>query len=204
MQNQQKALVPLYSRKLKANKMDKERLSKIISHALRHKPEEYNLELSKDGWISVNELVNSIRNRFIDYSNLTILDIEDLIAKASKKRHQIVNGQIRALHGHSTDVESVHEPVNPPGKLFHGTSSSYLEKIKQDGLKPMNRKYVHLSAQRKEAIEVAAKKYKTVALLKIDSIKASESGILFYSNDKDSIWLCTYIPPQYISIEVEW
>jgi RNA:NAD 2'-phosphotransferase (TPT1/KptA family) len=34
------------------------------------------------------------------------------------------------------------------------------------------------------AIEVAAKKYKIIVLLQIDADKASEDGILFYSNDE--------------------
>jgi putative RNA 2'-phosphotransferase len=183
--------------------MEDERLSKIISHALRHKPQDYNLELSKNGWVSVSELVSAIKGKFIDYSNLTSHDIINLVRGSNKKRHQIVNGQIRALHGHSIKVESDHEPITPPNKLFHATSSGYWEKIKEEGLKPMSREYVHLSAHRQGAIEVAIKKYKEIILLKIDSVKAAEDGILFYSNDKASIWLSAYIPPQYILIVAE-
>lgn len=180
--------------------MEDEKLSKIVSHALRHKPEDYHLKLSKNGWVSIDELVNSIRANFIEYSDLESIDIIKLVSAATKMRHEISNGQIRALHGHSLGIETDSQPLMPPAKLFHATALKYWNKIKNDGLDKMKRNYVHLSVHMQDAIEVAKKKYKNIVLLQIDAIKASEEGILFYSNDRNLIWLCKHIPPQYISI----
>jgi putative RNA 2'-phosphotransferase len=183
--------------------MQDENLSKVISHALRHQPEDYNLKLSKDGWVSVDELANGIRIRIPGYSNLKSHDIIKLVSEATKKRHQIKDGQIRALHGHSLEVETNSQPLIPPAKLFHATALNYWDNIKQEGLNKMRRNYVHLSTHKHGAIEVAAKKYKNMVLLQIDTTKASENGILFYSNDEALTWLCKYVPPQYISIVIE-
>ena len=101
--------------------MRNEELSKIISHALRHKPEDYNLKLSKDGWVSLDELVSNIKNKVVEYSNLKSDDIIKLISEATKRRHEIKEGQIRALHGHSIEIKTTNRPLMPPAKLFHAT-----------------------------------------------------------------------------------
>lgn len=197
------AMAPLFSQKLEVIKMKEEKLSKIISHALRHKPEDYNLKLSKDGWVFIDELVSSLKAKDTEYSNLESNDIVKLLSGATKKRHEIKDGQIRALHGHSLEVETSSQPLVPPAKLFHATALNYWDKIKKEGLDKMGRNYVHLSIHKQGAIEVAAKKYKNIVLLQVDTITASQDGILFYSNDRDLIWLCKHIPPQYISIIIE-
>lgn len=183
--------------------MQDENLSKIVSHALRHKPEEYNLKLSEDGWVTVDELVNGIKNYVDGYSSLVSQDIIDVVSKAKKKRHQISNGRIRALHGHSLEIRADSKPLIPPVKLFHATALKYWTEIKNKGLNKMGRNYVHLSTNKQGAIEVAEKKYKNIALLQVDAANASADGFLFYSNDKDLTWLCEHVPPKYISIVIE-
>jgi putative RNA 2'-phosphotransferase len=183
--------------------MEYEKLSKIISHALRHKPEDYGLNLSEDGWVSIDELVRGIKSKEGDYINLTRQHIIDLVDMARKKRHQVLNGNIRALHGHSIQVEVVERPLSPPDKLYHATAFKYWDEIKEKGLKPMSRKYVHLAVHKQDAVEIAIKKYQKTLLLQIDALNAYEKGVLFYSNVQESIWMTKYIPPQYISIAIE-
>lgn len=183
--------------------MEKEKLSKIISHALRHKPEYYNLKLSKNGWVSIDELVKGIKAKNIEYLSLEADSIIKLVIEATKKRHEISNGQIRALHGHSLKIQNEAPLVIPSSKLFHATAIKYWDKIKKDGLDKMGRNFVHLSILKPYAVEVAKKKYRNIALLQIDAVKASEDGILFYSNDKGLTFLCEHVSPQYISIVIE-
>ena len=66
-------------------KINLNELSKIISHALRHQPSLYNLELDRDGWIDVNLLVESIQKVDEKFTFLSVADIEEMIA-TSKKR----------------------------------------------------------------------------------------------------------------------
>lgn len=197
------ATAPSFSLQSKAIKMEEEKLSKIISHALRHKPEDYNLKLSEDGWISIDALVSSLRSKVAEYSNLESVHIVQMVSDATKKRHEIKEGQIRALHGHSLGIETNSQPLIPPTILFHATASKYWDTIKGEGLDKMERNYVHLSTHMQGAIEVAEKKYKNIVLLQIDAIKASQDGVLFYSNDRTLIWLSKHIPPQYISLIIE-
>jgi len=180
--------------------MDDIKLGKTISHALRHKPEEYGLVLSEGGWVALDELVAAL-NRRPAYANLTGKDIEQLLARAVKKRHEISYGRIRALHGHSAPVENASVPVPPPGVLYHASSLRYWPAISAEGLKPMGRLYVHLAVQPEGALAVARGKYRDVVLLRIDAARAYRDGIRFYSNDPSSIWLSEPVPANYISIE---
>jgi len=43
-------------------------------------------------------------------------------------------------------------------RLFHGTSASNLSSILREGIKPMGRTMVHLTASVRDAIEVALRK----------------------------------------------
>ena len=180
--------------------MDDIKLGKTISHALRHKPEDYGLVLAEGGWVALDELVAAL-NRMPAYAGLTARDIEQLLARAVKKRHEISDGRIRALHGHSAPVENASVPVPPPEALYHATALKYWPAISTEGLKPMRRLYVHLAVQPEGALVVARGKYREVVLLRIEAARAYRDGIRFYSNDPSSIWLSGPVPADYISIE---
>lgn len=67
-----------------------------------------------------------------------------------------------------------------------------------EGLKPMSRQYVHLSADIKTVNTVGKRKDSNPVLLKIDAEKASNEGIKFYQGN-NIVWLADYIPPSYIT-----
>ena len=46
------------------------KLSKTISHALRHKPEEYGLTLDSEGWVPIQELLHALGQRVERWKNL--------------------------------------------------------------------------------------------------------------------------------------
>lgn len=52
----------------------------------------------------------------------------------------------------------VKTPGTPPAVLFHGTATASLPVILADGLRPMRRQYVHLSADRDTALSVGSRK----------------------------------------------
>lgn len=180
--------------------IDYNELSKVISHALRHEPDRYNVELSKGGWVVLVDLVKGIRNNITDFAHITENDIIDLVAKADKRRHEIFDGRIRALHGHSLTIGNELKSIKPPIILYHSTSIGKVEKIKKEGLKPMERQFVHLATTQQAANEVALKKYQGVVLLQINALEAFENNISFYSNNENAIWLCEYVPADYLSV----
>ena len=175
-------------------------LSKVISHALRHEPDKYNIELSKDGWVAIVDLVKGIRNNIIGLTYITEDDIINLVVSAKKKRHEIFDGRIRALHGHSLIIGGEWKSIKPPAILYHATSTGRIARIEKEGLKPMERQFVHLATTQEAANEVALKKYQSVVLLQINALAAFENSIPFYSNNEDAIWMCECVPPEYLSV----
>lgn len=175
------------------------RLSKTISHALRHKPEEYSLTLDAEGWVSVNDLLDALRKRRSSWRTLSLRDIETIMAESEKQRFEINNGKIRAFYGHSTSEKIERQPVVPPAILYHGTTQEAATAILRDGLKSMKRQYVHLSTDEKTARIVGLRRTHKPAILRIAALEAHEQGIKFYSGNED-IWLADPIPATFISI----
>ena len=62
-------------------------LSKEISYALRHAPQEYGLRLDEQGWVLVESLINTLKKRE-KYSDLTVQDIANMIQDSEKKRYE--------------------------------------------------------------------------------------------------------------------
>lgn len=127
------------------------KLSKHLSYILRHHPEEADLELDRMGFTDLNELLRSLKRTKHSWAGKS--DIEFLIENSDKERFEIRSEKIRALYGHSVDVE-ISDPTEPPSILYHGTSPRSLDSILEEGLKPMNRQYVHLSKSKKRHLKL--------------------------------------------------
>ena len=95
-------------------------LSQAVSHALRHEPWLYELELDEEGWADIGALLTALRQESPAWSDLTEPDLADMIRASSKQRHELVNGRIRALYGHSLPGKLHRTPAKPPAQLFHG------------------------------------------------------------------------------------
>ena len=171
-------------------------LSKEISYALRHDPEKYGLEINKEGWVNLQDLIEAL-NIEEKWKNITKEDILLIVEKSQKQRYEIVGDKIRAYYGHSISMKIHKEVKRPPDILYHGTAKKFIESIWQKGLLPQNRQYVHLSQDTETAYNVGARHDNKVIILKIDAKRAWDEGILFYYGNKN-IWLADKIPIGYI------
>ena len=176
---------------------DYNKLSKTISRALRHVPWLYELELDDEGWVSVEQLLESLRADDERWSELAEPDLEEMILASSKRRHEIQNGRIRAIYGHSIPGRLKRKPSAPPAVLFHGTSPKSVPEIKLNGLKPMNRQNVHLATDEATAIDVGKRKAKEPVLLRVRALEAFEDGVSFYEGN-EKVWLADAVPSEFI------
>lgn len=173
-----------------------DKLSKIVSHALRHEPYTYNLLLDEEGWVLLSELVIGLNAKGMSVDEK---DIVEMVNLSSKKRHQIIDGKIRAYYGHSIIEKIVKQSVEPPEFLFHGTLEKNISKIHAEGILPMNRQYVHLSSDEETARIVASRRKGKVIILIIEARQAYSKNICFYKEENE-IWLSEAIPSKFISI----
>jgi putative RNA 2'-phosphotransferase len=179
--------------------MDFSKLSKEVSYALRHAPWEYELELDSEGWVDIELLLLALR---IDkqWESMTESDLRRMIIVSDKKRHEILDGRIRALYGHSVPQKILKKVGIPPSILYHGTARHLVEQILSEGLQPMGRQYVHLSVDIDTANLVGKRKDSNPVLLEVQAEKASNEGIKFYQGN-NAVWLADYIPSKFISVE---
>ena len=169
--------------------------SKYISYLLRHHPEDGNLVLDRNGWCDTNALIKALQKENKDFS---LEDLISIVDTDSKQRYSFNEDKslIRANQGHSTTQVNVEfKEVIPPDVLYHGTAKRFLEPIYKEGLKPMERQYVHLSRDYETAVKVG-KRHGSVAVIKINCKKMVENGIKFYLSE-NGVYLTKKVLPKY-------
>lgn len=174
-----------------------EELSKEVSYALRHNPQEYGLILDNNGWGDLNILLSSLQKKS-KWQNLCLEDFILMIKMSKKKRHEIKDNKIRAYYGHSQTTDIEYKSKTPPQYLYHGTANRFLTSIKETGLKPMERQYVHLSEDIETAAQVGKRWDSNPVILKINAKEAYTDGLCFYSTN-NHIWLIKDLPARYIN-----
>ena len=173
------------------------KISKTISYALRHRPDKFGLNLDAEGWVPINDLIKAASSN-LGFA-ISQQDIEEIISLSEKKRFEISGDRIRATYGHSFDSKIEFQPVEPPEFLYHGTSPRAWEAIEQEGLKPMNRQYVHLSSDKATAEKVALRHDKKhVIILTVNSGQMHKDGFKFFHSANDGTWMCESVPTKYI------
>ncbi|MCS6910784.1 MAG: RNA 2'-phosphotransferase, partial [Anaerolineales bacterium] len=117
----------------------------------------------------------------------------------ARVRFEIRGELIRARYGHSLDlgVQVEYPPVEPPEVLHHGTTPRALAGIRAEGLKAMNRQYVHLSATTTRAKEVAGRCTHRIVLLTIRARAAHRAGVVFHAPEPEH-YLARAIPVEFI------
>lgn len=171
-------------------------LSRLVSHALRHEPWLYELELDEEGWVPIDQLLAALQESR-DWRPVDRAALERMISVASKQRHQIDGDRIRALYGHSVPGRIRNQRASPPARLFHGTAPETWPSIQADGLLPMSRQYVHLSVDRETATLVGQRKSSNPVILVVDAAAASLAGTPFYQGN-ESVWLADVVPARYV------
>lgn len=117
-----------------------------------------------------------------------------IVEMNDKKRFELSadTSLIRARQGHSIDVMADWSPAPPPEVLWHGTVERFLASIMADGLKPMDRHHVHLSADRETAERVGSRRGKPLVLW-IDTKELVATGQQFWITG-NGVWLTDAVP----------
>lgn len=161
--------------------------SKRLAYLLRHSK----LPNHK-GWIKVDVVQNEL--------GVLLLDIQKIVYEDTKGRFEFSEDKssVRALYGHSIDVNLGLEPTTPPPVLYHGTAEKYIDSIMKEGLRPRKRNFVHLSETMDMAKQVGAR-HGSPVVLSIDIEAMIRGGYKFYKAQND-IWLTGKINPLFLEI----
>jgi len=169
-------------------------VSKYMSYLLRHNPED--LEMDMEGFVQLNKLLSKVKARYPMVDRELLMNV---VHGGDKKRFEIMGDRIRALYGHTIEVKMGLREDRQVMILYHGTTPHALNRIMETGLKPMRRRWVHLSPTKEIALEVGKRRTRTPVVLAVDAFKARNNGIKFYKTT-DQVYLCQYVPAKYIRI----
>lgn len=169
------------------------RVSKYLAKHLRHEPEAIGIVLDSQGWVEIEVLLRACAGHGFAF---TRDELERVVAANDKRRYVIEGERIRASQGHSVEVDLGLDPEEPPAILYHGTVAASVASIRADGLLPMSRQDVHLSAERDTAVRVGARRGKPVVLV-VDAGAMHQAGHEFRVS-ANGVWLVARVPPAYV------
>jgi putative RNA 2'-phosphotransferase len=184
------------------------KLSKFLSLILRHQPERFALAIDEEGWASLPEVMEILRG-LPNFRWATRADVMTVVEAGSgdgsttltadKRRFEVAENRIRARYGHSFAQPIRYEPCSPPPVLYHGTSRKALATIRREGLRPMERQYVHLSPDPETATHVGGRHDEQPVILTIRAAEAHAAGVAFYQAD-EAVYLAKRVPVMFVEI----
>ena len=172
------------------------RISKFLALVLRHDPGRIGLTLDRHGWVAVDDLLVAAARHGL---TITPPELAEVVRTNAKQRFtlDVEGNRIRANQGHSLDVDLGLTPLEPPPVLYHGTSRAVMAAILAEGLRPMGRRHVHLSADRDTAM-VVGRRHGPPAVLLVDSRRMHVDGHRFFRS-ANSVWLTDVVPATYLT-----
>jgi putative RNA 2'-phosphotransferase len=182
-------------------------LSRLLSKVLRHEPDLVGVRLDDQGWVGVQELIAGIRRaarapnavkRLRTLPEVTVEAIQTVVAANSKQRFAFsADGlRIRAVQGHSVEVELGYVPRLPPQVLFHGTAATNWASIAAQGLHRGQRHAVHLSGDVATAKAVGSRHGRAI-VLQVAAAQMHAAGYAFTQADNGT-WLVSDVPAKYL------
>lgn len=171
------------------------RLSKYLSGALRHFPDDAGLTLDDHGWTPADALRDAASEQY-EWADAAAVDA--VVATDPKGRFERRDGRVRAAYGHSVDVTIEDGATSVPDTLYHGTAPRTLDAILAEGLKPMSRQRVHLSGSVEAAREVGARHAEDPVVLDVDAAAMVADGHEIRERG-ESIYTTDRVPPAYLS-----
>jgi putative RNA 2'-phosphotransferase len=169
------------------------KISKTLSYWLRHAPQAGGLTLDAAGWTQVDDLLAALAKEGLPADWDALLAV---VETNDKRRFELsADGErIRARQGHSVSVEGDWIAATPPDVLWHGTVERFLDAILAEGLKPMARHHVHLSADLETARRVGGRRGKPV-ILEVAAGRLAAQGQVFFVTG-NGVWLTEAVPPE--------
>lgn len=172
-----------------------ERITRSLAYMLRHQPDKFGLQLDAHGFGEIQDVVAALGEKLGE--PITAADLEEAIAAGDRPRYEIRGTTVRALYGHSIQVEPG-EPSQPPEFLYVGIDSRDATRATQFGLRGGRRRFLHLALNVDDAREAGRRAGREYAVVRIYALDAWEDGVNFY--DRRALFLAEQIPTQFLEV----
>lgn len=174
-----------------------EKLGRMMAAILRHG--KFSLDMTEQGYVKIQSIVDTIKEHNGRVKWLRPHHIDALALTDPKGRYQIRGQSVRATYGHTIELDLNLPTVNIPAYLYYPASEEEAEEILEDGLLPVDRAMVHLSATFEDALRAGEVRLEDPVILAVDSQKCSEAGYPIGKAAK-TVYLCKKVPADCITV----
>ncbi|MCJ2512094.1 MAG: RNA 2'-phosphotransferase [Candidatus Thermoplasmatota archaeon] len=172
-------------------------LGRTMAGILRHFPERYGLDMDEQGWVDLRDFVTAVQIRHKKFRFLKPHHVLGIIDTDPKGRYQFLEGKIRATYAHSCDVDLDLPTDDIPEILYFPTTEEECSILLEIGLKPSDRKMVHLSGTLPSAMEAGRVRVNDPVILEVDAEKATDEGVEIGKAGK-TVYTTKDVPPDYL------
>jgi putative RNA 2'-phosphotransferase len=173
-------------------------LSRIIAGALRHFPEKLGLLMDGHGYVEISSLIDAIGTSRSGFTWLRPHHVKALVETDPRGRYQIDGGMIRAKYGHSINIDLTDLPLSENDEFFYPVTEEESDIVIESGIKPIDRKKVHLSTSLKKAVEAGRVRTDVPLVLRVDGVEIRKDDVEIYQAT-DDVCVTEYVDPKYIS-----
>ena len=180
-----------------------EAIGRILAGMLRHFPENYGVRLNNHGFARIYSVVPAIRAERPRFRWIRPEHIAALGETDPRGRYEVRNGEeIRATYGHTIDVDLSDLPSDDlPEIVYYQTTTEELEIIKETGISPSDKTYIHLSSTFRKAYVSGKFHVDEPLIIGILARELTESGIPVYRASSE-VYLTKEIPSAFMK-EIE-
>jgi putative RNA 2'-phosphotransferase len=179
------------------NDRELDHLGRILTGILRHFPDRYGLEIDSRGWVSLPQIVRAIGQKHPAYHWLRTMHLVAIAETDPKGRYEVRDDRIRATYAHTVEVDLDLPTENIPDQLFYPVTAEEVTVVLEVGLKPSDRKKVHLSKTAGDAHSAGSVRTPQPVILEIDARRARTDGIVIMQAGK-TVFLVDKVPPEYL------
>lgn len=174
-----------------------DRMGRTMAGTLRHFPDKFDLEMDEHGFVDLRDFISSMQNKYYRLKWLRPHHIIAIIETDPKGRYEYRDGKIRATYGHSIDIDLDLPTKGIPDILYYPTTPEEVDIVIETGLRPSDRKKVHLSKTYNDAMNAGRVRTQDPVILEIDTKEAQSDGIIIQRAGK-TVYLTDEVPPEFI------
>lgn len=188
--------------RLLMNDRELDHLGRVLTGILRHFPDRFHLTMDEHGWVSTPQIVRAISQQYRAYHWLRAHHLVAIAETDAKGRYEVRGDFIRATYGHTLDVSLDLPTANIPDALYYPVTEEEVALVLEIGLKPSDRKKVHLSKTAEDARAAGSVRTPTPAILEIDARAARAAGLVIMQAGR-TVYLVDVVPPEFLRRSAE-
>ncbi len=180
------------------NERELDHLGRVMTGILRHFPEKYGVALDTHGWVELPKLVHGISSHHRGYHWLRTHHLVAIANSDPKGRYEVREDRVRATYGHTVEIDLDLPTEGIPDELYFPVTIDEAAIVLEVGLKPSDRRKVHLSKTAEDAHAAGAVRTPTPVILAVDARRAGAEGIVIMQAGK-TVSLVDQVPPAFLS-----